>query len=163
MFFSPLEVLFSPYLNPFADQTRRHFLWESLFKTAFTDEKNLGEIARGPLFLVHLLSICFLLLSIRGCFQKVSELGRPVILYTLAFFGACIMARLNFPFGCTSNIRYHQPLMTILTVLVAWGAARTQRGPLSCKGTISCLTGLWLLAALLLLGVLLRTSTFIES
>jgi len=119
--FSPMAILENPYVNPWEDSTRRGYPLESLFRSSFTGEFNLGESGKGPLFALHLLGFLSILLALLGMIKKGDGIKAPavgVLLFTLI---SILLNRYSNPFGSTVNLRYSTYAIIPLAILAGIG------------------------------------------
>ncbi|MFA6039444.1 MAG: glycosyltransferase family 39 protein [Candidatus Peribacteraceae bacterium] len=128
--FNPLFLLGHPYNNPWDDAYGRQYLWEYLYRSAFTGEWSFGNAVRPLVSALHLLGLYALALALIGIvrhFRQEARRSLPLLLTVLVLLGAFLYNRLSVPYACSQDFRFIAPAAVPLAYYAVRGALALPR------------------------------------
>ncbi|MEK7218139.1 MAG: glycosyltransferase family 39 protein, partial [Patescibacteria group bacterium] len=128
--FNPLFLFGHPYNNPWDDASGRQFLWEYVFRSAFSGEWSFGPGLRPLVSALHALGLFALSLAPVGILRRPrQELRRslPLLLLLAMFLAAIAAIRFTAPYGSSQDFRYIAPAAVPLAYFAVRGALALPR------------------------------------
>lgn len=108
--FNPVQIVLHPYNSPWADEERRQYFWEYLFRAAFSGEFDFGlrhrELMQWTLA-GSLVLLCLLVpLGIVAALLRGARRSVPVLALLFAILAAHAAFRWKYPYSSSQDFRY---------------------------------------------------------
>lgn len=123
--FNPIAILNHPFNDTVSPNSRREFIWEFLFRSAYFGEFNF--IRYAPLIICQAIlfsGMLLLPLAAIGVFryfkQKMKERA-PIPLIALLLFGSVLSYRISLPFACNQDFRFISLVLLPIVIMILDG------------------------------------------